>query len=56
MYALRRDECTGKRSRRFVAERGMRPRCVVVGDPHADELASLIEIEKQALIEKLVND
>ena len=32
----------------------MRPRGVVVGDPGSDDLASLIEIEKQALVEKLV--
>src|SRR5665213_2953190 len=32
----------------------MRPRSVVVGCPGADELASLIEIDEQALIEKLV--
>ena len=32
----------------------MRPRGVVVGDPSADELASLIKIGEQALVEKLV--
>ena len=32
----------------------MRPRGVVVGDSGADELSSLIEIDEQALIEKLV--
>ena len=32
----------------------MRPRCVVVGDPGADELASLIEIDEQGLVEQLV--
>jgi glucose dehydrogenase len=32
----------------------MRPRGVVVGDPGADEPASLIEIDKQALVEKRV--
>ena len=32
----------------------MRPRSVVIGDPSADELASLIKIGEQALVEKLV--
>jgi hypothetical protein len=32
----------------------MRPRGVVVGDPGADEPACLLEIDEQALVEKLV--
>lgn len=32
----------------------MRPGSVVIGDPGIDELASLVEIVEQALIEKLV--
>ena len=32
----------------------MWPRGVVVGDPGADELAGVIEIDEQAFIEKLV--
>ena len=32
----------------------MRPRIVVIGDPGVDELASLIEIHEQALIEQFV--
>ena len=32
----------------------MRPRGVVVNDPCADDLASLIEIDEQALVEQLV--
>src|SRR6266568_255193 len=39
---------------RPVTERGMRPRRVVVSDPSSDDLASLIEIEEQALVEKFV--
>ena len=38
----------------FVAERGVRPRGVVVCNPGIDELASLVEIDEQALVEKLV--
>src|SRR5260370_27389669 len=39
---------------RPVTERGMRPRRVVVSDPSSDDLASLLEIEEQALVEKFV--
>ena len=41
-------------NRRLVTERGMGPRRVVVGDRGSDDLASLIEVQKQALVEKLV--
>ena len=37
-----------------VIERGMRSGCVVVGNPGNDDLPSLIEVEKQALVEKFV--
>ena len=47
-------EMIGIGRRRPVAERGMRPPGVVVGDPGGDDLPSLVEIEKQALVEKLV--
>jgi len=40
--------------RRFVAKCGVRPCRVVVGDTVADELAGVIEIEEQALVEELV--
>ncbi len=40
-------------ARRPVAERRMRPG-VVIGNPSGDDLPSLIEIEKQAFVEKLV--
>src|SRR5260370_6389122 len=39
---------------RPVTERGMRPRRVVVSYPSSDDLASLVEIEEQALVEKFV--
>jgi hypothetical protein len=54
MIGLRRGECTGIGGRRFVSERGVWPRGVVIGDPGNDELTGLIEIDEQALIEKLV--
>ena len=38
----------------LVAKRGMRPLGVVVGDPATDELAGLVEIEKDCLVEELV--
>src|SRR5580692_5343983 len=47
-------ETIGISCRRFIAERGMRPGGVVVGDPSSDDLASLIEVQKQALVEKFV--
>jgi hypothetical protein len=47
-------ECTGICRRRFVAERGVWPRGVVVGDPGPNELAGLIEIHEQGLVEKRV--
>lgn len=40
--------------RRNIAERGMRPALVVVGDPAGDRLARVIQAEEQALVEKLV--
>ena len=38
----------------MVAKRRVRPCGVVVGDPRADELAGVIEVEEQALVEELV--
>src|SRR6185437_6184080 len=40
--------------RRLVIERRMRPCGVVVGNPSNDDFPSLIEIKKQALVEKLI--
>jgi hypothetical protein len=40
--------------RRPISERGMRPRGVVVVGPGADEPTGLVEIDKQAFVEKLV--
>src|SRR6185312_11254157 len=47
-------EMIGIGCRRPITERGMRPGGVVVSDPGSDGMPSLIEIEKQAFIEKLV--
>ena len=49
-----RGECTGINRRGLVAKRAVRPRGVVIGSPGIDELPSLIEIDEQALVEKLV--
>ena len=47
-------EMIGIGCRRPVAERRMRPPGVVVDNPSGDDLPSLVEIEKQAFVEKLV--
>src|SRR6266542_3883546 len=47
-------EMIGRGRWRPVTKRGMQPRRVVVSDPSSDDLASLIEVEEQALVEKLV--
>ena len=47
-------EMIGIGRRRPVTNRRMRPSDVVIGDPGSDDLPSLVEIEKQALVEKLV--
>ena len=39
-------EMIGIGRRRFVTERGMRPRRIVVSDPGSDDLPSLVEIKE----------
>jgi len=39
---------------RLVAERGMRPRRVVIGDPSLDRLPRVSEFDEQGLVQEFV--